>query len=122
MFKQSTQTVASLVTENLRTVVHVVTGYLRASVSASTESMPLIDPDGRPAKGAHYSLDDSEISVTIANAKIDDTIFLGVTAAYGPYLEYGTEHIAPRGYIRLAAEQWPQIVSDTVDELKSSAA
>lgn len=122
IFRESAQSVASQVTENLRTVVNVITGFLRASTTASRTSMPPIDPNGRPVKGEHYTLDGEEIALTIAGAAINDTIYLGVTAAYGPYLEFGTQHIAPRGFIRLAAEQWPQIVRTTVEEVKARSA
>lgn len=111
IFKSSTQEVSARVTGYLSgQLVNVQTGFLRASQRASTESMPPIDPSAEPKPGAHYAVDFGQISLVIAGAELGDTIFLGLTAKYGPYLEYGTSKIAPRGFVRLAAAQWQEIV------------
>jgi hypothetical protein len=110
--------------------IPVDTGFARASVRASLESMPLIDPSmsapnikGRvPRSGEIYPYDDADVVLTIASASLDETIYIGWTANYVVYLEYGHSQQAPSGFVRLAAEQWPQTVSQTVDELKARAA
>jgi hypothetical protein len=110
--------------------IPVDTGFARASIRASLSSMPLIDPSmaaphvkGRePRSGEIYPYDDSDVVLTIASANLEETIYIGWTANYVVFLEYGHSQQAPSGFVRLAAEQWPQIVSDTVNELKARTA
>jgi hypothetical protein len=111
IFRSSAQEVSLRVTGYLSgDLVNVQTGFLRASQVASTESMPPIKKGSKPKEGATYSLNSGQISLVIAGAEIGQTIYLGWTAEYGPYLEYGTSTIAPRGFVRLAAAQWQEIV------------
>ena len=119
VFRESSQRVVSAAQENLRTVVNVRTGFLRASVRASTEAMPPIDSTAYPAEGGHYDYDDGQISTVIASAEIGQSLYFGWTAAYAAYVNYGTVHMAPRRYVDLAAEQWQIIVNGVVQEAKS---
>lgn len=122
IWKASTQRVHAAVVENLSGgVVDVQTGFLRASDQASTDAMPPIVKGSRPSPGASYSQDFGQISTVISSAQLGMTIHIGWVAEYGPYLEFGTDHISPRGFVRLAAVQWPQFVSETVAEAKSRA-
>lgn len=117
VFKESTQRVASAAAN----MVPVDTGFARASVRASLEAMPLIDRNARGVKGSNYTFDGSEISLTIANADLSKTIYVGWTASYVQYLEYGHSQQAPSGFVRINAERWPQIVGEVSAELKSRA-
>lgn len=116
VFRESTQRVISKAQEN----VPVDTGFLRASLRASTESMPPIDDQARPS-GAGYSYDGGQITLTIAGAELGSTIFAGYTASYAIHVEMGTSRMAPRGFVALAAAQWPSIVSQVTQELKARA-
>jgi len=117
VFRESTQRVAS----DAANAVPVDTGFARASVQASLESMPQIDQTARGVKGGVYSLDTNQLSVVIAQAELKDTIYVGWTASYIQYLEYGHSQQAPQGFVRVNAERWPQIVAEVSAQLKSQA-
>ncbi len=101
--------------------VPVDIGFARASFQASTDSMPMIDPSKTNKEKRPATLNFGEISAVIASATFGQTIYLGWTAAYILPLEYGHSKQAPQGFARLAAAQWPSIVSGVVGEAKSRA-
>ena len=88
--------------------MRVKTGFLRASLLASTSAMPLIQNGKRPSADAadnSFRLDENQITLTIAGAKLGETIYLGFTADYAAPREYKD------GFVRLAAQNWQQIVN-----------
>jgi hypothetical protein len=115
VFRESAQRVASISSNG----VPVDTGFARASVRASLSEMPQIIDGSKGEAGQSYPFDMGNVTLTIADAKIGDHIFIGWTAGYVIYLEYGHSKQAPAGFVRLAAEQWPQIVSEVTAEAKS---
>lgn len=96
----------------------VDTGFLRASIRASLESMPRIDNADRKSSGGAFGWDDAVVTTTISNAQIGQTIYVGYTASYAPFVEYGSHGRQPRAFVGLAAQQWPVTVSQVVSELK----
>lgn len=88
----------------------VDTGFLRNSLQASLTAMP--QTTATPAPNVEYAFDIAGISSVIATADLDDTIFLGFTANYGPKME------ERYGFVRLTAMEWPQIVSEIAARLK----
>ena len=116
VFRQSTQEVASKAANG----VPVDTGFARASIRASTSAMPIADQE-KPKDGGSFPLDFSNITLTIANAQLNDTIFIGWSARYAIYLEFGHSSQAPSGFVRIAAEQWPQIVANVSARLKTES-
>lgn len=84
------------------------TGFLRASLLASTSAMPIIDRDARPVEGSVYLDDDSQIALVIAGASLGQTIYVGFVASYARPREYHD------GMVRLTAQDWPRIVSEVV--------
>lgn len=115
VFKESMQRTVSLAQER----IPVDTGYARASIRASLSAMPQIDPESRGKKGVTYPLNMDPIILTIAGAKIGQTIYIGWTASYVPYLENGSSKQAPSGFIGLAALEWDHIVDQVTQELKA---
>lgn len=96
----------------------VDTGFLRASVRASLSQMPAINPEAFPPEGAgenSVAYDDSVVVLTIAQAQFGQTIYVGYTAAYAGFQE------ARRGFVRLAAMEWPRIVSEVSQEARQRA-
>jgi hypothetical protein len=83
--------------------------------------MPAIDKSATNKAGGAVSANFGEISTTIASATLGGTIYLGWTAAYILPLEYGHSQQAPQGFARLAAAQWPTIVSGVVTDAKARA-
>jgi len=118
VFKESTQRVFSLADNG----VPVDTGFARASPQASTEAMPSIVSDNKGEEGKAYPADFGQISAVIANAKLGQTIYVGWTASYVLPLEYGHSKQAPSGFVRIAAAQWGQVVSQVTEEAKARAA
>lgn len=96
-------------------------GFARASIQASTESMPAIDPNKTNKSKTPASLDFGQITAVIASATLGQTIYIGWTAAYILPLEYGHSKQAPQGFARIAAAQWPTIVSGVVGDAKARA-
>lgn len=114
VFRESTQRVASLASNG----VPVDTGFARASVRASTESMPPIDPGAKGDEGGAYPFDLGNVTLVIAGAELGQTIYIGWTAAYMLPLEFGHSKQAPAGFVRLAAAQWQVTVDQVTAELK----
>ncbi len=115
VFRQASQKVIEIATMG----IPVDTGFARASGRASLESMPAIDPSATNKDKASAPLDFGDITAVISAAEFGQTIYWGVTAAYALPLEYGHSKQAPAGFVRLAAEQWPVIVAETIAEAKS---
>ena len=108
-FRGSTQDLAEEVTRPVAKGgrMRVKTGFMRASLMASTSAMPYIDAGARPPSTAgdnSFDLNDSEIILTIAGAQLGQTIFLGFTASYAGYRE------ALDAFVATAAQRWPDIV------------
>lgn len=90
------------------------TGFLRSSVRVSTASMPLANrPQGTPDSG--YM---AEIEVTIAGAELGETLYVGWTANYAPYVHYGAKGQPPRPWVDLVAQRWQSIVDAKTAELR----
>lgn len=86
--------------------MRVKTGFLRASLMASTSALPLIKTGNRPPATAadnSFQPDESQITLTIAKAQLGETIYLGFTADYAAPREYKD------GFVRLAAQNWQEI-------------
>ena len=115
IWKASTQELGSVANNG----VPVDTGFARASFRASTDSMPSIDPSSTNKSRTPTAQDFGQISATISSATLGGTIYMGWTAAYIVPLEYGHSKQAPQGFARLAAAQWPQIVSGVVADARS---
>lgn len=95
----------------------VVTGALRASLTASTAGPPPVRAfalDG--AASVSYTPD--QVTLTIAQATMHDTVWLVYTVAYARQVEYGYGNSTPRAFVRSAAQQWQSIVDDVADEVR----
>ncbi len=117
VFRESTQRLVSLTQS--RIPVH--TGFARASVRASTEAMPPINANAKGLPGQHYSFDGGNITAAIIGAQLGDTIFVGWTASYVIFLEFGHSKKAPSGFVGVSAMEWPRIVNEVTAEAKGRA-
>lgn len=95
------------------------TGFLRASVRISTESMPQII--GRGAAGQTYNYNSGEVTAVLAGAQLGQTLFVGWSAAYAIYIEHGHSKQAPTGFVGISVLEWPATVAQVTQELKSRA-
>jgi len=99
--------------------MRVDTGFLRASLLASSTSMPAINASSKPTEGRAYSPDFAQVEAVIAGADIGDTLYFGYTAAYAGHREYGANGQPADGFVRMAAQNWPIIVDRKAAELKA---
>lgn len=112
IFKESVQ---ELVTQ-LNVLVPIDTGFLRASLRASTASMPVLSLDN---PGGSHSIDVGQIELVIMGADIGDTIYLGYTAKYGAHVHYGANGRSGRPWVDMVAQRWASIVAAKSAEVKS---
>jgi hypothetical protein len=116
--RESTQRLISVIS----TAVPVDTGFCRASVRVSLDSMPQAI-GSKPASAApgSYNFDPGFASASLAALQPGQTIYVGWTANYAIYLEYGHSQQAPNGFVRVGCAQWPQIVAEVTAEAKAVA-
>lgn len=112
VFKESAQ---ELVNE-LNRLAPVDTGFLRASLMASTTAMPQMT---RANPGAAVPGDLGEIMLVIAGADLGDTIYLGYTANYAGWVHWGARGNAPRPWVTIVAQRWTAIVAAKASEVRS---
>lgn len=119
VFRLSAQKVGEAVTDN----TPIDTGFLVHSFQASASEMPPIRKGYAPATSAgpgSYTFDNGPINLIIQGVPLGDPIYLGFTAEYAPYVEYGANGRAGRGMVRLAAQRWQAIVDQAVREAKAA--
>lgn len=111
VFKEAAQ---ELVTQ-LNQLVPRDTGFLAASLMASTTAMPQMT---RANPGAAVPADLGDIVLVIAGADLGDTIYLGYTANYAAHVHYGARGNAPRPWVTMVAQRWIAIVEAKAAEVK----
>jgi hypothetical protein len=95
----------------------VDTGFLRASlVGQLNQSVNAVTFNTGKAKASYAG---ESVTLAIANMDIGDTFHAGWTANYAYYVEYGANGRAGRAFLRTAAARWPEIVAETVRELRA---
>lgn len=114
VFKGSAQDVISLMQEPGPSVANpdgfgtghmpIDTGFLRASLMAAIND-PVPSIVFRPPDLTSAAYDPSPIALVIAGAKLGETIYATYSADYARAME------ARYGFVRLAAQKWPEIVS-----------
>lgn len=123
VFKESAQELVSQLDQLLADMVYDQpqaggynrTGFLRASLMASTEAMPALTRDN---PGAPVPADLGPVVLVINGADLGDTLYLGYTANYGAYVHYGARGAAPRPWVTLVAQRWIMIVEAKAAEVK----
>ncbi|MEH6697203.1 MAG: hypothetical protein V7672_00745 [Brevundimonas sp.] len=100
--------------------LRVDTGFLWASlVGVIGENLP--PQTTKPDDLTVATYDAGPISLVIAEADLTDTISVAYTANYAVPREYGSRGQPGDRWVALAAQQWPQIVSQVVTEAKARA-
>ena len=59
--------------------------------------------------------------LTIARWTPGDTLFGGWTAEHAPHIEFGTENIEPRAFMRTHANNWQEIVDEAYRQVMGSS-
>lgn len=99
--------------------LRVDTGFLRASLEATTSSnLPPVTfkPDGIDA----FPYDAGPINLVIAGAEISEPITVVYTANYARPREYGARGQPGDRWVGLSAQQWPQVVDQECAKAKAS--
>lgn len=107
----------------------VDTGFLRASIVANLTgdippaTKPTLTKDGKAAPVAGYT--GAEVNLVIQGATLDKPITVAWTAVYAARVEFGfvgqdslgrTFNQKGRAFLRLAAQNWPDIVAMVTKE------
>lgn len=118
IFRQATEEVIDVMQTPVGAGGHmpIQTGFLRASLMASTSAMPLMT---RENPGAASGFDFAEVSLVIAGAELGQTIYAGYTANYAAFVNYGSQGRPARQFVELAAQRWPSIVDQVARQLKT---
>lgn len=116
LVKQLNDQITEMVYDTPETPNYRRTGFLRASLMASTEAMPQLIRDN---PGVPVNADTGDVILVIAGAELGDTIYLGYTAKYGLFVHRGTSGRAPRPWVDLVAQRWQQIVAQKAAEVKA---
>lgn len=93
----------------------VDTGFLRGSWDAYIND-PSASGEGRNDPTGSTSV--SSISVKVNGIKIGDTIYILNSANYASMLEFGTQHIAPRAFVRGTLAQAPMIARQAAERIR----
>ncbi|KKX29183.1 hypothetical protein [Rhizobium sp. LC145] len=96
------------------------TGFLWASLMASTSAMPRINPNAKPVDGRTYTFDFATIEAVITGSSLEDDLFFGYTAAYAGHQEYGANGRPGTGFVRLAAQNWPVHVNRNAAKVRKA--
>ena len=89
----------------------VATGFLRSTGDSAINALPVGETDPKDKNGVYQWGGDAALAV-INRAKLGDTIFFGWSANYAKYME------ARYGFMRLAAQNWDQIVQTNAKKLE----
>lgn len=94
------------------------TGFLRASLVASTEAMPQLIRDN---PGVEVNTDAMGPVILVINGwEGDQTLYLGYTARYGAMVHSGANGAAPRPWVTLVVQRWQQIVKEEAAKVKAA--
>jgi hypothetical protein len=118
VFRGSTQEAV----QRIQARVPVDTGFTRASVRASKQSMPPLVDGARPEDGKSYAYDPGQVTMVIASAELGETVFIGWTSSYALALEMGHSKQAPAGFVAITAIEWPQIVKGEIAKAQAAVA
>ena len=95
-------------------------GFLRASLVATTGVAPLPTRE-KPGEAQAYTYDAGDVALVIASAGMSDAIIFAYTANYARHVNYGARGRPARLFVDLAAQQWPRIVTEVVQEVNARA-
>lgn len=87
------------------------TGFLQNTGDAALNRLPT-GPTEAPEGVESFTWDASAALAVIAQAKLGDTVYFGWSASYAIYME------DRYGFVRLAAQNWPQIVNRAARRLE----
>lgn len=125
VFQESAQDLVKELNDQLQSMVYDKpespnyrrTRFLQSSLMASTSGMPRANLSN---PGAPATPDFGTVELVISDAEMGDTLYLGYTANYGPYVHYGSNGSAPRPWVTLTAQRWQEIVNRNAKKVKQA--
>lgn len=116
-------TAAEAVIDKMREYTPVDYGFLAGTIQASVDAPTPIDPSKTNEAHANIAPNASagQVSLVIANAPLESTIYGCFTMSYAPFVNYGTSRMTPRAMVERAATEWPAIVNSAVNRAKARA-
>ncbi len=112
---------AEYVIENVIELTPVDTGFLRASLTVTTDGPLPIRADANPARdGTTYET--GPYSLVISGAELGQVVYASFVASYSAHVEYGARGRSGRGMVRLAAQRWPEHVDRATAAAKARVA
>lgn len=115
LVKQLNEQITEMIYDTPETPNYRRTGFLRASLVASTDAMPQLIRDN---PGVATNTNTGDVILVIAGAELGQTIYLGYTAKYGLFVHCGSHGRAPRPWVDLVAARWSQIVAEQAAMVK----
>lgn len=116
LVRQLDEQLVSMVYDTPETPNYRRTGFLRASLVASTQAMPHLVRDN---PGTPVNADFGDVILVINDVDVgSEVLYLGVTARYGAFIHNGSNGRAPRPWVALTAQRWPEIVSAAAARVK----
>lgn len=118
--KQSTQDVIEVMQKPIDKGgnMPVKTGFLRSSLRI-TIGGPATGRLDRPGDYNYPDREDRTYELTILGAPLGESMYAVYLASYAASQEYGTSGRPGKGFRRLAAQQWQQIVTNNVKLARS---
>jgi len=110
------KTAVANVVEDISDRTPVDTGFLRASLTVTTEEPT---PASR-RKGDGYVA--PPYALVINELRAGQTIYAAFAANYAGFVEYGTRNMKGAGMVRLAAQAWPRHVANAIATAKAAVA
>lgn len=95
----------------MQEIVPVDTGFLRASLEASTAGTPPMTRPNPDPNGS-FSWNPGQVYAVIESATYGERVYLGYTAEYAALVHYGAGSRPARPWVDLVAQRWRQIVAE----------
>lgn len=109
------------VIELMRQYTPVDKGFLAGTIQATVNRPAQLVADAPANSTIPANASAGEVSLVIANATLDQTIYGCFTMKYASYVNDGTSKMAPRAMVERAAMQWPAIVRRNSAALRARA-
>lgn len=107
LVQELTDELSSRVYETPESPNYKRTQFLLASLLASTTEMPKANRDN---PGGPVTVSFDQVEFVINNAELGETLYLGYSSSYGPYVHSGTSRMPPRPWVDAVAQRWDSIV------------
>lgn len=92
------------------------TGFLRASLMASPDAMPLMTRDN---PGVPVPADLGDVIMVIQGAELGQTLYLGYTANYSAFVHFSANGQPGAPWVSMAAQRWQTIIARVSERVRT---